>query len=116
MFRAGIFAPQLYEWNMGGLRLDERFFKNSKIHAGIEALEQIRARALRVAIGAYYQGLITIITPRHELEELSITLGSRRPLLPLCIMPACPGDTHYLAQAVFWNCIVCCILSRETRM
>jgi len=73
MFQAGIIvAPLLYEWDMRFIILNAHYFKNSKKHAGIGALEQIHARALRVSITDYYQGLITIITPRHELEELSI--------------------------------------------
>jgi len=65
MFQAGIVAPLLYEWNMPAPPL-------TKKHAGIEALEQIHVQVLRVAITDNYQGPITVITPRHELEELSI--------------------------------------------
>jgi len=79
MFQAGIAAPLLHEWDMQDLMLSKEYFKNNIKNAGIEALEQIRVQVLRVAIREYYQGVITIITPRHELEELSILIsGSYR--------------------------------------
>jgi len=74
VFRAGIVVPRLYEWDMPDLILNRQYFMSSKKHAGIEALEQIREQVLRVAIYEYYQGLITIITPKCELEELSILI------------------------------------------
>jgi len=72
MFQAGIVAPLLRVWDMQNSTLTQEYFKEGKKHAGIGALEQIRVRHLRVAIGDYYQGLITIITPRHELKSLAI--------------------------------------------
>jgi len=72
MFRARIVAPLLYEWDMRDSTLSEDHFKDSTKRAGIEALAQIRAQVFRAAIEGYYEGLITIITPKHGLEELSI--------------------------------------------
>jgi len=72
VFRAGIIAPLLYEWDMQDFILSKEHFKDSTKRAGIEALAQIRVQVFRVAIREYYQDLITTITPRHELEELSI--------------------------------------------
>jgi len=75
IFQAGIVAPLLYEWDMQYLTLQEEFFqgaKDSKKSVGLWPLEHVHPQVLRVAIGEYYQGLIMIITPRHELEELSI--------------------------------------------
>jgi len=71
MFRAGIVAPLLYEWDMQGFQLSEHRWRSTK-RAGIEALAQIRAQVFRMATWGYYQGLITVITSKHELEELSI--------------------------------------------
>jgi len=72
MFQAGIVAPLLYEWDLSNPILTKEYFKKRKRHAGIEALKQIHVQVLRVDTRDYYQGFITIITPRHELEELSI--------------------------------------------
>jgi len=75
MFQAGIVAPLLYEWDMAYLILDREYFQgalDSKKEAGIHALEQIHPQVLRVAIKEYYEDLIMIITPRHELKGLSI--------------------------------------------
>ena len=75
MFRAGVVAPLLYEWDMEHPVLHKEYFRgatNSKKSAGIGALKQIHPQILRVAIGEYYQGLVMIITPKHELKELSI--------------------------------------------
>ena len=75
MVRAGIVAPRLAEWNLDSPVLSKKDFqaaKNGIKQDGIEALQQIRVRKLVVSINDYYQGLIMIITPRHELEELFI--------------------------------------------
>jgi len=79
MFRAGIVAPLLYEWDMQYVALNQKYFRNGKKNAAVEALEQIHVPVLRLAIREYYQGLVAIITPRHELEELTIQIsGSYR--------------------------------------